>query len=54
MAFPKHIDEEFELLAKYKRENFPFKYWVENPIKRIYKCGLILFLALDGPMKYLV
>ena len=54
LPFPKRIDDEFKYLAKIKKEQFPFKYWIENPIKRIYKCGLILFLALDGQMKYLV
>ncbi len=49
MAFPKHIDEEFELLAKNKRENFPFKYWVVNPIKRIYKMWSNPFSSFGWP-----
>ena len=32
MPFPKNIDDEFKLLAN-KKENFPFKYWIENPLK---------------------
>ena len=49
MPFPKHIDDEFELLAKYKRENFPFKYWIENPIKRVYKMWSNPFSSFGWP-----
>ena len=49
MPFPKHIDDEFELLAKNKRKNFPFKYWIENPIKRIYKMWSNPFSSFGWP-----
>ena len=49
MPFPKYIDDEFKLLAKFKRENFPFKYWVENPIKRIYKMWANPFSSFGWP-----
>ncbi len=47
--FPKHIDDEFKLLAKNKRENFPFKYWIENPIKRVYKMWANPFSSFGWP-----
>ena len=35
LPFPKRIDDEFKYLAKIKKEQFPFKYWIENPKKNI-------------------
>lgn len=49
MPFPKYIDDEFQLLAKYKRKSFPFKYWVENPVKRVYKMWSNPFSSFGWP-----
>ncbi len=49
LPFPKRIDDEFKLLAKIKKEQFPFKYWVENPIKRIYKMWSNPFSSFGWP-----
>ena len=49
MPFPKSIDDEFKLLAKLKKENFPFKYWVENPLKRIYTMWSNPFSSFGWP-----
>ena len=54
MPFPKKIDDNFNAISEYKRNNYPIKYWIENPLKRYLKCFLILFLALAGLMKYQV
>ncbi len=37
MDFPEDIDNEFEVLANNKKNAYPVKYWLENPVKRIYK-----------------
>ena len=49
LPFPKRIDDEFKLLAKHKKEQFPFKYWVENPVKRIYKMWSNPFSSFGWP-----
>ena len=36
-------------LAKIKKEQFPFKYWIENPIKRIYKMWSNPFSSFGWP-----
>ncbi|MDC3024321.1 hypothetical protein OA264_02495, partial [Alphaproteobacteria bacterium] len=47
--FPQYIDDKFKELAEFKRKNFPFKYWIENPIKRIYKMWSNPFSSFGWP-----
>ena len=35
--FPEEIDVQFEAVADFKRQTYPIKYWVINPLNRIYK-----------------
>ncbi len=49
LPFPKYIDDEFKSLAKIKKEQFPFKYWIENPLKRIYKMWSNPFSSFGWP-----
>ena len=49
MPFPKKIDDKFNAVSEYKRNNYPIKYWVENPLKRVSKMFLNPFSSFGWP-----
>ena len=49
MPFPKKIDDNFNAISEYKRNNYPIKYWIENPLKRISKMFFNPFSSFGWP-----
>ncbi len=49
LPFPKEIDDEFKQEAENKKNKYPIKYWIQNPIKRIYKMWSNPFSSFGWP-----
>jgi len=49
MPFPKKIDDQFNTISEYKRNNYKIKHWIENPLKRVSKMFLNPFSSFGWP-----